>query len=61
MTAGTNGGAPVNRTYYEHGIHTILAMHINERDLRELKTAPEPAAKLSEGLEVIVGAGVIRP
>ena len=37
MAAGTNGGAAVYRTYYEHGIDTILAMHIDDRDLRELE------------------------
>jgi putative NIF3 family GTP cyclohydrolase 1 type 2 len=37
MAAGTNGGAPVYRTYYENGITTILAMHIDDRDLRELE------------------------
>src|SRR2546423_14095373 len=61
MAAGANGGAPVNRTYYEHGIHTILATRIDERDLRQLEQPQNPRAKLSQGLEVIVGAGVIRP
>jgi len=46
MAAGTNGGAPVYRTYYEHGIHTILAMHIDERDLRELEQLQRPQANL---------------
>jgi hypothetical protein len=46
MAAGTNGGAPVYRTYYEHGIDTILAMHIDERDLRELEQLQRPAANL---------------
>jgi putative NIF3 family GTP cyclohydrolase 1 type 2 len=46
MAAGTNGGAPVYRTYYEHGIDTILAMHIDERDLRELQQASRPQANL---------------
>jgi putative NIF3 family GTP cyclohydrolase 1 type 2 len=82
MAAGTNGGAPVYRTYYEHGIHTILAMHIDDRDLRELEQLQHPGANLvitghmpsdsigmnrvidaleRQGLEVIVGSGVIRP
>ena len=82
MAAGTNGGAPVYRTYYEHGIHTILAMHIDDRDLRELEQLQLPGANLvitghmpsdsigmnrlidaleRQGLEVIVGSGVIRP
>jgi putative NIF3 family GTP cyclohydrolase 1 type 2 len=46
MAAGTNGGAPVFRTYYEHGIDTILAMHIDERDLRELEQLQRPQANL---------------
>ena len=46
MAAGTNGGAPVYRTYYEHGIDTILAMHIDERDLRELEQLERPQANL---------------
>src|SRR4029077_1467670 len=43
MAAGTNGGAAIYRTYYEHGINTILAMHIDERDLRELEQLQRPA------------------
>ena len=46
MAAGTNGGAPVYRTYYEHGFDTILAMHIDERDLRELEQLQRPGANL---------------
>jgi hypothetical protein len=46
MAAGTNGGAPVYRTYYEHGYDTILAMHIDERDLRELEQLQRPDANL---------------
>lgn len=46
MAAGTNGGAPVYRTYYEHGIDTILAMHIDDRDLRELEQGQRPTANL---------------
>jgi putative NIF3 family GTP cyclohydrolase 1 type 2 len=46
MAAGTNGGAAVYRTYYEHGIDTILAMHIDERDLRELEQLQRPQANL---------------
>ena len=82
MAAGTNGGAAVYRTYYEHGYDTILAMHIDERDLRELEQLQRPGANLvitghmpsdsigmnrvidaleRQGLEVIVGSGVIRP
>jgi len=82
MAAGTNGGAAVYRTYYEHGYDTILAMHIDERDLRELEQLGRSGANLvitghmpsdsigmnrvidaleGQGLEVIVGSGVIRP
>ena len=82
MAAGTNGGAGIYRTYYEHGIDTILAMHLDDRDLRELELLQLPRANLiitghmpsdsigvnrvisaleQEGLEVIVGSGVIRP
>jgi putative NIF3 family GTP cyclohydrolase 1 type 2 len=46
MAAGTNGGAPIYRTYYEHGIDTILAMHIDDRDLRELEQDQRPQANL---------------
>jgi len=46
MAAGTNGGAPVFRTYFEHGINTILAMHIAEADLRELEQLHLPHANL---------------
>jgi hypothetical protein len=46
MAAGTNGGAAIYRTYYEHGINTILAMHIDDRDLRELEQLQLPRANL---------------
>ena len=46
MAAGTNGGAAIYRTYYEHGISTILAMHIDDRDLRELEQLQLPRANL---------------
>jgi len=46
MAAGTNGGAAIYRTYYEYGIDTILAMHIDDRDLRELEQAQLPGANL---------------
>jgi hypothetical protein len=65
MAAGTNGGAPVYRTYYEHGYDTILAMHIDERDLRELEQLHRPGANLvitghmpsdSIGMNRVIGA-----
>ncbi len=46
MAAGTNVGAAIDRTYYEHGIDTILAMHIDERDLRELEQLQRLEANL---------------
>ncbi len=46
MAAGTNGGAAVYRTYYEHGIDTILAMHIDDRDLRDLEQGQRDSANL---------------
>ena len=46
MAAGTNGGAGIYRTYYEHGIDTILAMHLDERDLRELELLQRSGANL---------------
>src|SRR5438445_472963 len=46
MAAGTNGGAPVFSTYYEHGINTILAMHVDPADLRTLEAMRLPAANL---------------
>ena len=46
MAAGTNGGAAIYRTYYEHGINTILAMHIDDRDLRKLEQLQLPGANL---------------
>jgi putative NIF3 family GTP cyclohydrolase 1 type 2 len=46
IAAGTNGGAAIYRTYYEHGINTILAMHIDDRDLRELEQLQLPRANL---------------
>ena len=65
MAAGTNGGAPIYRTYYEHGIDTILAMHIDDRDLRELEHDQRPNANLvitghmpsdSVGMNRVLGA-----
>jgi hypothetical protein len=48
MAAGSNGGAPVFRTYYQHGINTIIAMHIDREDLRQLE------AEDREGVNLIV-------
>jgi putative NIF3 family GTP cyclohydrolase 1 type 2 len=46
IAAGVNGGAAIYRTYYEHGIDTILAMHFDEPDLRELEKGQRPDANL---------------
>lgn len=46
MAAGSNGGAPVFRTYYEHGISTIIAMHIDRDDLRQLEQEARPDRNL---------------
>jgi putative NIF3 family GTP cyclohydrolase 1 type 2 len=46
IAAGVNGGAAIYRTYYEHGIDTILAMHLDDSDLRELEKNQRPEANL---------------
>ena len=46
MAAGTNGGAAIYRTYYEHGVDTILAMHIDDGELRKLEQGQRPTANL---------------
>ena len=46
MAAGTNGGAAIYRTYYEHGIDTILAMHIDDAELRKLEHEQPARANL---------------
>ena len=48
MAAGSNGGAPVFRAYYDHGVTTIIAMHIDRDDLRQLE------AEHREGVNLIV-------
>ncbi len=42
MAGGTNGGYPVFRAYYEAGINTILAMHIDEGDFLRLRAEARP-------------------
>ena len=37
MAGGTNGGFPVFRQYFAAGVDTILAMHIGETDLQQLR------------------------
>lgn len=46
MAAGVNGGAAIYRTYYEHGVDTILAMHIDDGELRKLEQGQRPTANL---------------
>lgn len=42
MAGGTNGGYPVFKTYFDAGVKTILAMHIDEADFHRLRAdAPE--------------------
>lgn len=42
MAGGTNGGYPVFRAYYEAGVRTILAMHIDESDFLRLRADAAP-------------------
>lgn len=35
--AGTNGGYEVAKTYFQHGIDTVIYIHINPADLEKLK------------------------
>jgi len=35
--AGTNGGYQIAKTYFKYGIGTVVYIHINPRDLEELK------------------------
>jgi putative NIF3 family GTP cyclohydrolase 1 type 2 len=37
MAGGTNGGHPVFREYFRHGVDTVFAMHIAEDDLARLR------------------------
>lgn len=36
--AGTNGGYEIAKTYFKHGIGTVVYIHISPRDLENLKT-----------------------
>jgi hypothetical protein len=42
IAGGTNGGYPVFRAYYEAGVRTILAMHIDEGDFLRLRAEAAP-------------------
>jgi putative NIF3 family GTP cyclohydrolase 1 type 2 len=35
--AGTNGGYPVARTYYDHGVDTVLYIHVAPEDAQRLR------------------------
>jgi hypothetical protein len=35
--AGTNGGYEIAKTYYEHGIGTVIYIHVSPADLEKLK------------------------
>jgi putative NIF3 family GTP cyclohydrolase 1 type 2 len=35
--AGTNGGYPVAKAYFDHGIDTVIYLHIDYEDLRKLR------------------------
>lgn len=37
VAAGTNGGYSVAKTYIEHGISTVIYLHVNSEDLAKLK------------------------
>ncbi len=37
MAAGTNGGYPVAKAYFDHGVDTVLYMHIIPEELKRLK------------------------
>ncbi|MFC7136875.1 hypothetical protein [Halobaculum litoreum] len=43
--AGTNGGASVARTYFEHGVDTVLYIHVGAGDTAELREAFADAGK----------------
>ncbi|MFQ6013677.1 MAG: hypothetical protein ACE5LS_08595, partial [Thermoplasmata archaeon] len=38
--AGTNGGYPVARAYFLHGVDTVVYIHILPADLQRLREAP---------------------
>jgi putative NIF3 family GTP cyclohydrolase 1 type 2 len=46
MAGGTNGGYPVFREYWRHGVDTIFAMHCAEEDVRRLRAEAEPGRSL---------------
>lgn len=46
IAGGTNGGYPVFRTYFEAGITTILAMHIDPQEFAKLQADAPPGCNL---------------
>ncbi len=36
--AGTNGGYEIAKTYFEHGVGTVIYIHISSGDLEKLET-----------------------
>ena len=37
IAAGTNGGYPVARAYFEHGVSTVIYLHVDYGDLTKMK------------------------
>ncbi len=46
MAGGTNGGYPVFREYWRHGVDTIFAMHCAGADVQRLRAEAEPGRSL---------------
>jgi hypothetical protein len=46
IAGGTNGGFPVFNEYFQAGVNTIFAMHIDEGDLRQLRAVADPTHTL---------------
>jgi hypothetical protein len=46
IAGGTNGGFPVFNEYFRAGVNTILAMHIDEGDLQQLRGVADPGNTL---------------
>jgi putative NIF3 family GTP cyclohydrolase 1 type 2 len=46
IAGGTNGGFPVFHEYFQAGVNTIFAMHIDEGDLQQLRAATDPGNTL---------------
>jgi hypothetical protein len=42
IAGGTNGGFPVFHEYFQAGVNTIFAMHIDEGDLQQLRAVADP-------------------